>query len=76
MNIYINDGRLNRFVARDKANHNVFYRATQGGIRGEKLDYVRVDETLNVTIHKIVKMNEDGSFEYNPEPLDLKVTWS
>lgn len=76
MKIYINDGRFNRFVARDKDNHNVFYRVIQGGLRGDKVDYVRVDETLNVTIHKIVKMNEDGSFDYNPEVLDLNVTWS
>jgi hypothetical protein len=76
MNIYINDGRFNRFVARDKANRKVFYRATQGGLRGDTVDYVRVDQTLNVTIHKIVKMYEDGSFDYNPEILDLKVTWS
>jgi hypothetical protein len=76
MNCYIADSRFYRFVARDKANHNRFYRVTQSGLKGEKVDYVRVDETLNVTIHKIVKMHEDGSFEYNPEPLDLKVTWS
>ncbi len=76
MKTYINDGRLYRFVARDKANHNRFYRVSQGGIRGDKVDYVRVDETLNVTIHKITEMHEDGSFDYNPEVVDLKVTWS
>lgn len=37
MKIYINDGRLNRFVARDKDNHNVFYRVIQGGVRGDKV---------------------------------------
>jgi hypothetical protein len=76
MKTYINDGRYNRFVARDKVNHNVFYRVSQGGIRGSVVDYVRVDQTLNVTIHKIIDTHEDGSFDFNPEPLDLKVTWS
>lgn len=76
MKTYINDGRFYRFVARDKRNHNVFYRVSQGGSKGSIVDYVRVDETLNVTIHRITEMHEDGSFDYNPEILDINVTWS
>lgn len=73
---YVNDGTFDRFIARDKANPTVFYRVSQGGHKGCVCDYVRVDETLHVTIHKIIVMNDNESFQYDPNPIDINVTWT
>lgn len=73
---YVNDGNLDRFVARDKANPNVFYRVAQGGCKGHKCNYVRVDQTLNVTIHEIIAMGNNRSFQYDPNPINVNVTWT
>lgn len=74
---YINDGTYNRFIARDKANPSKFYRVAQEGmINGDPVDYVRVDETLNVTIHNILNERSDGTMMYEFSELDLAVTWS
>lgn len=73
---YINNGDFYRFVARDNNDGNRFYHAIQGGLDGDLVDYVRVDETLDVTIHQVTALHENGSFEYNPTPVDVHVVWS
>ena len=73
---YIVDRNAHRFVARDKANKRVFYPCYQSGLPGQQSNTVRVDESLNVTIHRVVQVLPNGQFRYDPAPLDYEVTWS
>lgn len=72
---YENDGNRLRFIAIDRQSGKG-YVAIQGGLTGQTVDYVRVDESLDVTIHSVIRQNADGSLSYDPRPLHLKVTWS
>lgn len=75
MTLYVNDGNFHRFVAIDKES-GAAYHAIQGGSEGDEVNYVRVDESLNVTVHSVVERRPDGSLKYDKRPLDILPVWS
>lgn len=74
MSAYINNGEYQRFIgiSPEGTGHHLL----QGGIKGQEVDYVRCDDTIDVAVHEIRKVEADGTVLYNPIPLDVKVTWS
>lgn len=73
---YTNDGRFERFVARDRANHKVFYHAIQGGLEGDEVNYVRVDESLNVDIFETTNYNHKNDRFDLGRQWNVGVTWT
>lgn len=71
---YVNDGNFDRFVAISPDGR--CFHAIQGGLIGEEIDYVRVDESLDVEIREVLYKNEDGSYQVKETPFDVEVVWS
>jgi hypothetical protein len=66
-NTYINNGEYGRFVGQTTTGD--FIVGSQSGLRGQTIDVVRFDETLEVKVYEVV----DGNAVYRP---NLDVTWS
>lgn len=74
----VNDGNFYRYVARHRQTGHL-YPATQGGLPGDTVDYVRVDymgDLSDLTVHEATAPDKDGRIYYNRAVVPLRIVYS